>query len=243
PRPEGMDEGIYNFCLQENRAALLGGIMGLPVRWMNHPAAVWQSEFKPFQLSLAGEVGLSIPRTVVTNDPPTIRQAFVDFGGMVVKPTKSGHVTYKGQDLEIFTSRVLEKHLDELEAARWSPAIYQPVVPKQFDLRVTVVGRKLFSAAIDSQSDPSAVVDWRRTSNTKLPHHAIALPEEVATRIFRLMDSLRLTFGAIDMILTPDGEYVFLEVNPSGQWLWLDDLLSLGISDAIAEWLGERATS
>jgi glutathione synthase/RimK-type ligase-like ATP-grasp enzyme len=241
PKPEGMDEGIYHFCMQENRAAFLGSIMGLAARWMSHPAAVWQSEYKPFQLSLAAEVGLLIPRSIITNDPPTIRKAFAEFGSMVVKPVRTGHVSHIGQEFAIFTSRVLEEHLDELESARWSPAVYQVFVPKRFDVRVTIVGRQIFAAAIDSQSDPAAMVDWRRTSNPRLPHHPITLPESVTDRLLRMMDSLRLTFGAIDMIQTPGGEYVFLEVNPSGQWLWLDDVLGLGISDAVAEWLAGPA--
>jgi glutathione synthase/RimK-type ligase-like ATP-grasp enzyme len=118
-----------------------------------------------------------------------------------------------------------------------SPAIYQALVPKRFDLRVTIVGQRIFAAAIDSQSDPAAVVDWRHTDNPRLPHHSVSLPEHVADKLLRLMDSFRLTFGAIDMIHTPDDDYVFLEVNPSGQWLWLDDMLEFGISNAVAEWL------
>jgi glutathione synthase/RimK-type ligase-like ATP-grasp enzyme len=204
---------------------------------MSHPAAVWQSEYKPYQLSVATEVGLPVPPTVITNDPPTIRKAFADFGRMVVKPVKSGHVVHAGQEHAIFTSRVLEQHLSELDSARLSPAIYQALIPKRFDLRITIVGQRIFAAAIDSQSDPAAVVDWRHTDNPHLPHHSVSLPENVAVKLLRLMDSLRLTFGAIDMIQTPGDEYVFLEVNPSGQWLWLDDMLGFGISDAVAEWL------
>src|SRR6266404_616571 len=62
---QGMDEGIYDFCLQENRAAFLGSIMDLDARWMSHPAAVWQSEYKPYQLRVAARLGLTIPRTLV----------------------------------------------------------------------------------------------------------------------------------------------------------------------------------
>jgi len=118
-----------------------------------------------------------------------------------------------------------------------SPAIYQELIPKRFDLRVTLVGRKIFCAAIDSQSDPAALIDWRHTDNPQLPHFPISLPEIVTEKLFRIMDSLHLTFAAIDMIQTVTGQFVFLEVNPSGQWLWLDDMLQFGISDAVAHWL------
>lgn len=236
-KPQGMDEGVYTFCLQENRAALMGGILGFAGRWMSHPAAVWQAEYKPFQLSLAAQVGLQIPRTVVTNDPIVIRRAFTEFQEMIVKPARSGYLTHNGQEFAIFTSRVLQEHLDELESTAWSPAIYQARIPKQVDLRITIVGRKLFAAAIDSQSDPAASLDWRQTRNPLLPHRPIALPVDIVEKLLSMMDSLRLTFGAIDMVLTPSGEYVFLEVNPNGQWLWIDDMLGCGISDAVASWL------
>ena len=236
-KPDGMDEGIYTFCLEENRAALVGSIMTRAARWMSYPAAVWQAEFKPFQLSVAAGVGLRIPRTIITNDPSEIRAAFKRFGGMVVKPTRRGYVVHQGMDFSIFTSLVREQHLDELHRAALSPAIYQEVLPKRFDVRVTIVGRKIFAVAIDSQSDSAAKIDWRHTANPQLPHYSIALPDGTCNKLLQMMQSLELNFGAVDLVETPDGEYVFLEVNPSGQWLWLDDMLSLGISDAIAHWL------
>ncbi len=236
-KPEEMDSGVYEFCLQENRAALMGRILGSSARWMSHPAAVWQSEHKLLQLSLAMQVGLAIPRTVITNDPSAVRTAFLDFGSMVVKPVKTGHVTYRGQELAIFTSRLLREHLDELESAKLSPAIYQELIPKRYDIRATIVGKRIISAAIDSQSDPSALIDWRHTSDPELPHYPITLPENVTIRLLKLMKLLNLNFGAVDLIQTPDGDYVFLEVNPNGQWLWIDDKLELGISEAVADWL------
>jgi glutathione synthase/RimK-type ligase-like ATP-grasp enzyme len=207
---------------------------------MSHPAAVWQCEYKPLQLSIAVEAGLAIPRTLISSDPLAIRKAFGDFHRMAVKPTRTGHLVHEGQEYSIFTSQVLEEHLDQLDSARYSPAIYQELVPKKHDLRITIVGRQVFSAAIDSQSDPAAVIDWRRTANPHLPHHAVTLPDQLQSRLLRFMDLAGLTFGAIDMIETPDNDYVFLEVNPSGQWLWIDDVLGLGISDALADWLGGR---
>ncbi|MGA2260160.1 MAG: MvdC/MvdD family ATP grasp protein [Acidobacteriota bacterium] len=241
PKPDGMDEGVYAFCLRENRAALLGSIMGLTARWMSHPAAVWQAEYKPFQLSLATKLGLAIPATVVTNDPLIIRKSFAEFERMVVKPTRSGHLTQSGQHFAIYTSQVLEQHLDELDSAKLCPAVYQALVPKRFDLRVTIVGHRVFAAAIDSQSDPMAMIDWRQTGNARLTHHPVTLPEAVTSKLLSMMESLHLAFGAIDMIEKPDGTYVFLEINPNGQWLWLDDMLAFGISDAIAAWLTKGA--
>ena len=245
-KPEAMETGVYEFCLQESRAALLGGIIGCSARWMSHPTAIWGSEYKPFQLSIASQHGLRVPRTVVTNNPAVIRKAFFEFGSMIVKPVKTGYVKYEGEERSIFTSQLLEKHLDELEYATLSPAIYQELIPKKFDIRATIVGREIFAAAIDSQSDPQAVIDWRQTGNPQLPHYPKILPVDVSKCLLALMDRLGLNFGAVDLVETPSGEYVFLEINPNGQWLWIDDKLELGISEAVARWLsaeGERCLS
>lgn len=243
PIPDGMDSGIHHFCVQESRAALLGAIVGSSARWMSHPSAIWQSEYKPLQLSMASKIGLKIPKTIITNDPSAIRKAFIDFGEIIVKPVRTGYVSYEGEDHSIFTSQILQEHLDELENATLSPSIYQELIPKSFDIRVTIVGKRLFSAAIDSQSDPDASVDWRHTANPLLPHYSITLPQEIHIKLLKLMELLGLNFAAIDLVQTPDGEYVFLEVNPNGQWLWIDDILNLGISDAVADWLSVAETA
>lgn len=236
-KPTEMQDGIYDFCLQETRASLLGSLMSHSCHWMSFPASVWQAEFKPYQLAVAHRLGLEVPNTVITNEPYEIRKAFETFGAMVVKPSRSGHLIYDGTSHAVFTSRLLAEHLEHLEDAKLSPAIYQQLIPKKFDIRATVVGDQIFAAAIDSQSDPDAMVDWRHTSNPDLPHFRITLPQEIQQLLLALMNSLNLTFGAIDLVQTPDGNYVFLEVNPNGQWLWLDDQLDLGISDAVATWL------
>jgi len=237
PKPENMDSGVYDFCLRENRAALLGGLMTQRTRWMSHPAAVWQAEFKPFQLRAAQNVGLAIPKTLISNDPEAIAQAQAQFGSMIVKPARSGHFWQAGEEYAIFTSAFSVEHLDSLDDARWTPSIYQELVPKEVDVRVTFVGGKAFAAAIHSQTDPAAVIDWRKTENADLLHSRIELPDLLIGKLQRLMELLGLEFGCIDLVKTPGGEYVFLEVNPSGQWLWLDDQLGLGISAAVADWL------
>jgi glutathione synthase/RimK-type ligase-like ATP-grasp enzyme len=238
-RPDTMDPGIYDFCLRENRAALVGGLLTQHTRWMSDPAAVWRAEFKPYQLQIAQEVGLSIPKTIVSNDPEAIRRAYRDFGSLIVKPARSGHFRKGADEFSIFTSRIAEEHLKTLEEAKWAPSIYQEWIPKRYDIRVTCVGSQMFAAAIHSQTDPAALVDWRQTANPALPHSAIELPSMLASQLQHLMRRLDLQFGCLDLVLTPSDEYIFLEVNPSGQWLWLDDQLDLGISDAVAGWLAE----
>jgi glutathione synthase/RimK-type ligase-like ATP-grasp enzyme len=244
PEPrEGMDPGIYDFCVREARAALVGALTSTRKPCMSPPAKIWAAEHKVLQLQVAREVGLVIPRTIITNDPSEILAAFTEFDQqMIVKPSRTGYVESSSGEYAIFTSQVLEEHLHDVEDARLSPAIYQPLVPKACDVRVTIVGQRIFTAEILSQDEPEAVVDWRKTTDPDLPHREGDLPSHVADALLKLMDSLGLEFGAVDFVRTPTNEYIFLEINPNGQWLWLDDKLGLGITDAVAAWHLTRAT-
>ncbi len=240
-RPADMDSGVYEFCVRENRNALLGGILPQDSRWMSRPESIWKAEFKAYQLEVAKKLGFAIPKTLISNVPASIREFFDTCNGqMIAKPVRNGHMVQNGIDHAVYTTKIKTADLISLDDAALSPTIFQQLLPKKFDVRVTIVGERIFAAAIDSQSDLDASVDWRRTSNPALPHHKIALPAELESKILTLMRELNLQYGALDFVLTPTGEYVFLEINPNGQWLWLDDMLSLGISSSIADWLSKE---
>jgi glutathione synthase/RimK-type ligase-like ATP-grasp enzyme len=241
-RPPAMNPGVHEFCTRESSAALVGTVLGMAERIMSAPDRLWAAEHKLLQLKAARHAGLTIPDTIVTNDADAVRSAFVRFGGsMIAKPVRSGFVDLGSEQRAIYTSRVLEEHLQDRNSLRLSPVIYQPLLPKAADVRVTIVGERAFAVEIDSQSDPQASVDWRRTENPNLPHRSVELPRELERSLVGLNRSLGLSFGAIDLVHTVDDDYVFLEVNPSGQWLWLDDILDLGITRAISSWLAPDA--
>lgn len=237
-QPESMEQGVYEFAAREARSALLGlgFVSGAPT--MNPVAEGWAAENKVHQLSVAEACGLAIPPTIVTNSPERVREAYGKFRGeMIVKAVRSGYAELESGAVAVYTRKILDEHLAQIESVRWSPSIYQPLLPKKSDVRVTIVGRHLWAAEIHSQEDPSAVVDWRRTENPDLPHSALELPMEIQGGLLDMMRRLGLTFGAADLVRTPDGRFVFLEVNPSGQWLWLEGALGFPISKAIAKWL------
>lgn len=238
-KPAEMDAGVYDFCVRESRSALIGGLIGHDTRWMSHPGAIWRAEFKPYQLQVAAQIGLEIPKTLISNRPESIREFHQHYGSIIAKPVRSGYVVKNGVECAVFTTKLEDEVFNDLSDAALSPTIYQEFLPKAYDIRVTIVGSKLFAVSIDSQSDPSATIDWRKTENPLLPHSPITLPESLQRSLLELMSRLSLFYGAIDLVLTPDGRFVFLEINPNGQWLWIDETLSLGISQSIAEWLSE----
>jgi glutathione synthase/RimK-type ligase-like ATP-grasp enzyme len=117
------------------------------------------------------------------------------------------------------------------------PVTYQQYVEKAFEVRCTVVGGKILACAIYSQESQAARTDFRASDFKTLRHEALELPGDISEKVLRLMDLLDLNFACMDFIVTPKGEYIFLEVNTNGQWLWIEEMTGLPIAKTIGELL------
>ena len=140
-----------------------------------------------------------------------------------------------------YTEPVRPRDLVHVEDLRLCPLIVQQYVPKRLELRVTVVGDEVFAAAIHSQASNHTRLDWRRYDDARTPIAPFELPADVAERCRALVRELGLCYGAIDLVLTPDDRFVFLEINPNGQYLWIELATGLPISAAVADLLLEDA--
>jgi glutathione synthase/RimK-type ligase-like ATP-grasp enzyme len=141
----------------------------------------------------------------------------------------------------IFTTPVTPEYLADADALSACPAIYQRRVAKQHELRVTVVGDEIYACRIDSQAREESKVDWRAAGYTSLDHQPCELDEAIADRCRALLRTLGLEIAGLDFIVTPEGETVFLEINPAGQWSWVEQETGLPIADAIARRLADAA--
>lgn len=237
--PIDVESGVLDFCEREHRAFLLGSLASLSTeRWLSNPSAIWRAEHKPYQLAVANNLGFTIPRTVITND----REAVLELAQkhqLVAKAVSSGYIASEEGNRAIFTSALSSDDFKDLGGLRLAPVIFQEKVEKISDIRVTVVGDDVFAAEILSQTNESSKVDWRATDDPDLMHKVHELPQDIVDRCKVLVSSLGLVFGAIDFALMADGSYVFFEINPNGEWLWIEDQLRFPISDRIAQWLIE----
>ncbi len=235
--PSGVAPGIKDFCEREVDAFLGGVLATLPTdRWMSSPHAIVRAERKPYQLAVASRLGFEIPHTLITNDPFSV----ADLAGhrqLIAKAISSGYVASPKGNRAIFTSALCPEDLEELEGLALAPVLFQELIDKTSDIRVTVVADEVFAAEILSQESSSSRVDWRATKNPHLPHRVHDLPLSISELCVELVDYLGLVFGAIDLALRADGTYVFFEINPNGEWLWLEDQLGFPISTRIAQWL------
>jgi glutathione synthase/RimK-type ligase-like ATP-grasp enzyme len=203
--------------------------------WVNPREVDRRVRHKPNQLGMAQACGLHIPPTLISNDPQRVQEFVAAQTGRqaVFKPLSWFS---ERPDRQLFTNVVdIETIRANPDAIRRAPGIFQAVIPKVYELRITVVQRSIFAVRIDSQARPETRIDWRR-NQLELRYDAFtSLPPRLSEALLDFHARNRLVFGAYDFIVTPDGDFVFLEVNPVGQWLWLEDATGVQISAAVAQ--------
>lgn len=211
----------------------------LPARWMPaKPTRALPADNKLFHLAKAAELGFTVPQTIFTNDPDELIPAWNRTDGQLISKalTYRDFFIYGDQHL-LYTTKVQRRHLAGRHRIQHAPVILQPDIAKAAELRVTVVADQVFAAEVDSQSSRLTAQDNRRYDDNSVTYRAVELPDDVAKRCLDFTSALGLNFGAIDLIRSKDGEYIFLEVNVNGQWGFIETLTGLPISDAIADWL------
>ncbi|MCK4918392.1 MAG: hypothetical protein KAS02_01240 [Candidatus Pacebacteria bacterium] len=194
-------------------------------KWINNYYKMLEAEHKPFQLKTAQDMGFVIPDTLITSNPVRAK----DFWKyceeeMVVKTlTNSLH----GNRI-VFTNKVTAEFMNNIDRLKLSPVIFQKLIKKKFELRITVVDDNVFAATVKSSSK----IDWRRGLGEA---SIFELPKNIRQLCIEYVSELGLRFGCIDMIVTPDDEYCFLEINPNGQWKFIEERTGLPIGKAIAQ--------
>jgi len=212
-------------------AAMVAGLWScLDAAWVNDPDRDEIASRKMWQLRVASELGFRVPRTCMTNDPDAAR-AFVagEPGAVIFKPFSGSPQTWR-------ETRVLgEAESGMLDQVRPAPVIFQELIPGGIDLRVTIVGTEIFPAEIRA-CESAYEFDFRiDTAGAPILRHE--LPTKIISRLRRLMARLGLSYGAVDLRLAPNGDYVFLEINPAGQWLFVEYATDQPISAALAQLL------
>jgi glutathione synthase/RimK-type ligase-like ATP-grasp enzyme len=222
------------FAANEAQEALSGLWYSLDAAWINDPGRDVVAHRKAYQLRVAQDVGLKIPFTVITNDPHEARR-FIDSRGY-------RNVVYKAfsaTEEEWRETRLLRtEELALLDNVRHAPVIFQEYVAAVYDLRITVVGEQVFAAAIHSQETEYKVDCRIDIAGARI--EAVTLPAELETLLRELTRRLGLVYGAVDMRRTPDGDYIFLEINPAGQWLYIEVKSGQPIAATMARALVER---
>jgi len=231
--PPGLAGGDTAFALTEAKLGVGGVLASLPVTWVNHPARMAHAEYKPLQLAVAEQLGLAVPRTLVTNDVDAARAFATAVGAPIVCKTFSSLLLDDGDGTvtSVFTTTVDPTEIDRDQLAA-TAHLFQERVPKAHDARVTMVGDTAFAVAVHTDTDAGRE-DWR-ADYRNLRYQPITAPDEVRLAMSAYLDHFGLRYGAFDFVVEPSGTWRFLECNPNGQWLWLEDEADQPIAAALA---------
>jgi ATP-grasp ribosomal peptide maturase len=238
---EGMSATERRHAEAEARAGLGGVLSSLDTLWVNHPAR--QSDTtKPRQLDVARRVGLAVPDSLITNSPQAVREFAREVDGALAGKTLAASLRVESGRLQMaYTRRIEPADLDDLTGVDTTAHLFQRFLPKAFEARVTVVGNRVFAAAIHSDSDTGRV-DWRADYDS-LRYSVVDPPDSVITGMLAFLKQFGLTFGAFDFAVTPDQQWILFECNPAGAYGWIEDALGLPVTDAIADLLANGTGS
>jgi hypothetical protein len=241
PRPPTVNDdattaGEREWISSELRRAWGGWFATTRARWVNHPLAISNASYKPEQLARAERMGLRVPETLITTKPEEAR-AFARAHNMllVAKPISHGEIRDAAgqQERLIYTTALGDGDGAILDRVAMCPTLLQRRVQKNVDLRVTVVGDSVLPVALHSQEHPVSAVDCRRDNMRRMRYSVAVLPPELEQRLVAYVRSYDLVFAAIDLVRDVDGAHWFLEINPAGQWAWLEQKTGVPISEAI----------
>jgi glutathione synthase/RimK-type ligase-like ATP-grasp enzyme len=231
---------LENFVKVQSSVTLAALFGSLQTLWVGQPFKLRRAEVKTLQLAEASKAGLLTPATLISNDPERAA-AFVETlenTDCAIKPLIATRVDgAEGARLPLTTTLPRGHAVDSVAAA---PTIFQPYIEKAYELRCVVMGEKILSAKLNSQDKESARKDWRAAAVEEggdVEYEAFDLPEPVQAALHRMMRSFEINFASIDLIVTPKGEFVFLDLNPNGQWLWLEEELGLPLVASMANLL------
>tara|TARA_B100000965_G_C19591040_1_gene757975 strand:+ start:1080 stop:2030 length:951 start_codon:yes stop_codon:yes gene_type:complete len=234
-----LDPAAERYCIGEWSYFLSSALNSLGNRWLNSPLSILAAEDKPRQLRLAIETGFLVPSTFVSNDIQFAKD-LLSKGEVVAKSLNQGLIEVDGGEKVIFTTSISSLSVGDEDTISLSPVIFQEKINKTLDVRVTVVGARTFSAEILSQAHKDTQTDWRRTSVLDVEHAQHVLPRDIEEKCVNLVAELDLKFGAIDLAVDQGGDYWFLEINPNGQWAWIENRTGLPITSAIVDELARN---
>lgn len=199
-------------------------MIGSDAVWVNPFNNLLKANAKLLQLKIAKEVGLNIPKTLVSNDPEKIKKYIQKYQSKIVYKTLYPMVWLGKDEARLtYTDMISLDQLPEDRILQAVPGIFQHKIEKAYEVRVTYMDEKYIAVKLNSQYHPKGKMDWRYIPPGQLTLEEITLPDHIDQSCIELMKELGVIFGCFDFIVTPDNEYYFLEINEQGQFLWIED--------------------
>ncbi len=209
------------------------------VTWVNHPQANYFMENKVRQLAIASKLGFAIPNTIISNDPSEIHRLAKKYDGVLIaKALYAPLIEEPKEDYFVFTNEIRLDDLKHEEEIKVCPSIFQQRLYPKIDYRVTVIGESVLAVRIEGENRSLEQIDWR-TRKEELRFLAFKLPSEIETLCRRYVTESGLLFGALDLV-EYDGQFYFLEINPNGEWGWLQKPNNIPIAETLCDLLASH---
>ena len=208
----------------------------LKCSWINTPNATQRASNRICQLISAKDVGFDIPSTLITNDPKMANNFYhVNNGNIILKVLHHHDIEMRNKSYSIYSHQATESDLLRFSDLAYAPCILQEKLKKQSELRVTVVGDQVFAAEIKTGSLAEVQDDIHRFQLSQFSKKSVELKREDKSRCIRMIKSLGLNYGAIDFLITENGKLNFLEINPTGDWMWIERQTKLPVTKAVVD--------
>lgn len=211
--------------------------------WLGHPLYDRLSDSKTLQIKTANEIGLKTPDTIISNDYEMSKSFFETHTELAQKHIEISSFNYEGTDeYSVFwTKKIQSSFLLNFPKENFELTFnnIQEYIPKKFELRVTVVVDRIFTCKLETQhlEEDKGKIDFRQGYDFDLKYEVYELPTSIGTKCIEYLKRMNLNFGCFDFLVTEKDEYIFLECNSNGQWLWVEMQTGLPISKAIGDYL------
>lgn len=244
--PNTMSAAERDYARREAKIGVGGTLLALPgVLWVNRPDLAATAVHRPLQWAVAARCGMTVPRSLVTNDPVAVQRfAAKSQHGVVIKPL-TANLLYEDNTYKMgWTRRLSVNDLSDLRGIDVTAHLIQDWVDKTWECRAVVVGDEVFAVAIHAGSE-AARIDWR-SDYSALSYQVINLPRAVAESLHAIMNELGLVYGAFDLSVSYDRDsevFSFLEINPGGQYGFLEGATGIPITDSLVRFLAKGITA
>jgi hypothetical protein len=210
--------------------------------WVSDPWAIIRANNKLLQQEIAAQFGLKIPDTIVTNSSKDAKDFLVKHKKVIVKPLGAETVNENGREKAFYATQISVDDQVDFSGLQLAPSIFQQSLTGLLDVRVTVVGNNVYACEIHKKGHLENDPDWRKgilSSDLEYRNHS-SFPKTIADSCISIVKALNLKYGAFDFMLDREGNYWFLEVNPNGQWGFVELEAKIPISEGFAELFTDR---
>ncbi|MDX1829283.1 MAG: hypothetical protein R3342_07025 [Lutibacter sp.] len=221
---KGLPKDVSNMIFEETERTWDGLLFSHKGKVINRPENHFFANNKIDQLNyaLCNTENIVVPDTIITNNPKDVESFFKKHNGNICFKLQKGVIIKSGDDYQtIYTNKVTKKDLENINLVKSHPCQFQEYIEKNYEIRIIATDFEQIGIAIHSQESELSQVDFRRYDFDNVPYNHIELPKNIKHFCLKMIKHYGLHFGVFDFIYSANEEFVFLELNPNGQWLWL----------------------